>query len=137
MNRSLFVAAMAAMALGLSSIPALQPAVHAEGLASDTKAAAKETSKSLEGVASDTKEAVKGTGKSLEGAASNTKEAVKGTGKSLRETAGKVKTDAGKTKDSAKALDLMGTTEGAGQTKQGVKDLSDSAKDTIKNPFGK
>ena len=119
MNRSLFVAAMAAMALSLSGIPALQPAAHAEGMASDSKAAVKETGKTVEGVASDTKEAAKGTGKSF------------------RETAGKVKTDAGKTKDSAKSMDLMGTTENAGQTKQGVQELSDSAKDTMKNPFGK
>ena len=119
MNRSLLVAAMAAIALSLSSIPALQPVVHAEGMASDTKAAAKETGKSLEGMASDTKEAAKGTGKSL------------------TEKVGKVKTDAGKTKDSAKALDLQGTAEGAGQTKQGVQDVRDSATDLMKNPLGK
>ena len=137
MQRSLLVAAMAAIALSLSSIPALQPVVHAEGMASDTKAAAKETGKSLEGMASDTKEAAKGTGKTLEGAASDTKEAAKGTGKSLTEKVGKVKTDAGKTKDSAKALDLQGTAEGAGQTKQGVQDVRDSATDLMKNPLGK
>jgi hypothetical protein len=107
------------MALSLNSIPALQPVVHAQGVASDATEAAKET------------------GKSLEGVASSTKEAAKGTGKSLTDTVGKVKTDANKTKDSAKTLDLMGTAEGAGQTKQDVKDLSDSANDLMKNPFGK
>jgi hypothetical protein len=125
---------MAAMALSLSSIPVLQQAAHAEGMVSDTKAAAEGTAKSLEGIASDTKEA---TTKSLQGAVSDTKEAVKGTGKSFMDKAGKVKTDANKTKDSAKSLDLMGTTQGAGQTKQDLKDLKDSATDMMKNPFGK
>lgn len=137
MNRWLFLAAIAAMALTVSSMPALQQAVHAEGMASDTKAAAQGTAKSLEGTASDTKEAVKGTGKSVEGAASDSKEAAKGTSKSITEKVGKVKTDAGKTKDSAKSMDLMGTTQGAGETKQGVTDVHDTAKEMMKNPFGK
>lgn len=119
MNRSLLVAAVAAMALSLNSIPALQPVVHAQGVASDATEAAKET------------------GKSLEGVASGAKAAAKGTSTSLTDTVGKVKTDASKTEDSLKTLDLTGTAAGASQTKQDVKDLSDSANDLMRNPFGK
>src|SRR5574341_2538985 len=109
MNRSLLVTAMAVMAWGLSSIPVHQSVVHAEGMASDTKAAAQGSTQSLEGLAADTKEAAKGRGKSL------------------TEKVGKVKTDAGKTKDSARALDVMGTTQGASDTKQSATELKDSA----------
>ena len=137
MNRSLFLAAIAAMALSMGSLPALQQAVHAEGMASDAKAATQGTAKTLEGNASDTKEAIKGTGKSIEGAATDSKEAAKSTNKSITEKVGKVKTDAGKTTDSAKSLDLMGTTQGAGDTKQGAQDVHDTAKEMMKNPFGK
>ncbi len=134
MNRLMLLAVMAAMALSLSSIPALQQAVHAQGIAPDTQAAAEGTVKSLEGIASDTTNAAN---KSAQGAVSGAKGAAQGTSKSLTDEFGKVKTDAGKTKDSAKSLDLMGTTQGAGQTKQDVDDLKNSASDMMKNPFGK
>ena len=134
MKRLLLVTAVAAMALSLSSAPVLQPAAHAEGMASDSKAATKGTTKSLEGAASDTKD---GTTKSLQGAASDTKDAATAPSKSLGDKVGKVKTDAGKTTDSAKSLDLMGTTQGAGETKQGAHDVHDTAKEMMKNPFGK
>jgi len=135
MNRLILLVVMAAVALSLSTVPALQLAAHAEGgTSSDTKAAAKGTAKSVEGSASDTKDA---TTKSVEGAISDTKETPQGTGKSLMDKAGKVKTDAGKTKDSATSLDVIGTTQGASDTKQSAEDLKEGASEVMKNPFGK
>ncbi len=49
------------------------------------------------------------------------KEAMKGTGNSMTEATGKLKADANKTKDSAKALDLEKTKKGAGDVKEDVK----------------
>ena len=134
MSRLMLLAVMVAVALSLSSAPVLQLAAHAEGMASDTKATAEGTAKSVEGTASDTKES---TTKSVQGAVSDTKGATTGKDQSLMDKVGKVKTDAGKTKDSAKSLDLPGTTKGAGDTKQSAKDLKDSATDVMKNPLGK
>lgn len=71
-----------------------------------------------------------------EGMAAEGKDAMKGTGKSVTESAGKLKTDATKTAEDAKALDLEKTKQGTGQVKQDAKDLKDSAKDTMKNPMG-
>lgn len=71
-----------------------------------------------------------------EGLVSEGKEAMKGTGKSLTEATGKLKTDAGKTKDDAKALDIEKTKQGAGQVKEDVKGLKESAKGTLTNPLG-
>lgn len=71
-----------------------------------------------------------------EGMVSEGKEAMKGTGKSLTEATGKLKTDAGKTKDDAKALDLEKTKQGAGQVKEDVKGLKESAKGALTNPLG-
>ena len=49
-----------------------------------------------------------------EGLATEGKEAMKGSSKSLTDATGKLKTDAGKTKDDAKALDLEKTKKGGG-----------------------
>jgi len=49
-----------------------------------------------------------------EGLISEGKEAIKGPGKSLTEATGKLKTDAGKTKDDAKKLDIDKTKQGVG-----------------------
>ena len=65
------------------------------------------------------------------------KDAMKGTGKSLTETTGKLKSDAGQTKDAAKALDLEKTKKGAGDVKEDVQDLKGSAKDMMTSPMGK
>ena len=127
MSRLMLLAVMAAVALSLSSVPVLQLSAHAEGMASDSKAAAK-------GTASDTKEADT---KSGQGAVSDSRTATTGTDPSLMDKAGKVKTDAGKTKDSATSPDLSGTSQGASDTKQSGKVLKDSATDVMKNPFGK
>jgi hypothetical protein len=65
------------------------------------------------------------------------KDATKGSGKSLMETTEKLKSDAGQTKDAAKALDLEKTKKGAGDVKEDVKDLKGSAKDMMTSPLGK
>jgi hypothetical protein len=65
------------------------------------------------------------------------KDAMKGTGKSLTETTGKLKSDAGQTKDAAKAFDLEKTKKGAGDVKDDVKDLKGGAKDMMTSPLGK
>lgn len=72
-----------------------------------------------------------------EGLVSEGKEAMKGTGKSLTEATGKLKTNATKTKDDAKALDIEKTKQGAGQVKEDVKGIKESAKGTLTNPLGK
>jgi len=65
------------------------------------------------------------------------KEAMKGTGNSMTEATGKLKADANKTKDSAKALDIEKTKKGAGDVKEDVKGLKDSSKGMMTNPLGK
>ncbi len=65
------------------------------------------------------------------------KEAMKGTGKSLTEATGKLKTDATQTREDAKKLDLEKTKQGAGQVKEDVKGVKESAKGTLTNPLGK
>ncbi|MBI4003017.1 MAG: hypothetical protein HY348_14700, partial [Nitrospira defluvii] len=72
-----------------------------------------------------------------EGLVAEGKEAMKGTGKSLTDATGKLKTDATKTKDDAKALDIEKTKKGAGDVKEDVKGLKESAKGTMANPLGK
>lgn len=72
-----------------------------------------------------------------EGMVSESKEAMKGAGTSLTDATGKLKTDATKTKDDAKALDLEKTKKGAGDVKEDVKGLKDNAKGMMTNPMGK
>lgn len=72
-----------------------------------------------------------------EGTVPESKEAPKGTGSSLSDATGKLKTDAMKTKDDAKALDLEKTKKGAGDVKDDVKGLKDNAKGMMTNPLGK
>lgn len=71
------------------------------------------------------------------GMVSEGKEAMKGSGTSLTDATGKLKTDATKTKDDAKALDLEKTKKGAGDVKEDVKGLKDNAKGMMTNPMGK
>lgn len=71
------------------------------------------------------------------GMVSEGKEAMKNTGTSLTDATGKLKTDAAKTKDDAKALDLEKTKKGAGDVKEDVKGLKDNAKGMMTNPMGK
>ena len=101
MQKSLIVAVAVAVGLGASTVPALTSLVHAEGMASEGKAAMKDT------------------------------------GKSLTEATGKLQTDANKTKEDAKALDIEKAKTGAGQVKEDVKGLKESAKGTMSNPLGK
>ena len=72
-----------------------------------------------------------------EGMVSEGKEAVKATGKPLTEATSKLKTDASKTKEDAKALDIEKTKKGTGEVKEDVKGLTESAKGTMANPLGK
>jgi hypothetical protein len=72
-----------------------------------------------------------------EGTVQESKQAPKGTGTSLTEATGKLKTDAMKTKDDAKALDLEKTKLGAGQVKEDVTGVKESAKGMLTNPLGK
>ena len=65
------------------------------------------------------------------------KDTMKGTGKSLTDATGKLKADANKTKDDAKALDLEKTKKGEGDVKDDVKGLKDNAKGMMANPLGK
>jgi hypothetical protein len=65
------------------------------------------------------------------------KDAVKATGMPLTEATSKLKTDASKTKDDAKALDIEKTKKGTGEVKEDVKGLTESAKGTMANPLGK
>ncbi len=71
-----------------------------------------------------------------EGMAVEGKDAAKGASKSVTEAAGKLKTDAGKTKEDVKAMDVQKAKEGVGQVKGDVKDVKESAKETMKNPMG-
>ena len=72
-----------------------------------------------------------------EGMATESKEAMKSSGTSLTDATGKLKTDATKTKDDAKALDFEKTKKGAGDVKEDVKGLRDNAKGMMTNPMGK
>jgi hypothetical protein len=56
---------------------------------------------------------------------------------SLQQSAGQLKTDAGKTKDDVKAMDVMKTQQDAGQVKKDATDVQNSAKDLLTNPLGK
>ena len=67
---------------------------------------------------------------------SDSKDAMKSTSKSLTDVTGKLKTDAGQTKDSAKALDLEKTKKGAGDVKGDAKGIIDSSKGMMTNPMG-
>ena len=72
-----------------------------------------------------------------EGMASEGKAVMKDTGKSLTEATGKLQTDANKTKEDAKALDIEKAKKGTGEVKEDVKGLTESAKGTMANPLGK
>lgn len=65
------------------------------------------------------------------------KEAMKGKGKSMKEATGKLKTDASKTKEDAKALDIGKAKAGTGQVKEDVKGVKESGKEMMANPLGK
>jgi len=72
-----------------------------------------------------------------EGMMSEGKGAMQGTGKSLTETTGKLKTDASKTTEDAKALDIQKAKAGTGQVKEDVKGVKESGKEMMANPLGK
>jgi len=107
MHTSFIVAAAVAVGLGASSVPALMSSVHAEGIVSEG------------------------------GIVSESKPTMKGTSKSMKEATNQLKTDANQTKDDVKALDLEKTKKGTGLVKEDAQGLQDSAKDAMKNPFGK
>lgn len=56
---------------------------------------------------------------------------------SLQQSTGQLKTDAGKTKDDVKAMNVMKTQQDAGQVKKDATDVQNSAKDLLTNPLGK
>jgi len=66
----------------------------------------------------------------------DSKEAMKSTNNSLTDATGKLKTDAAKTRDDAKALDLDKTKKGVGDVKGDAKGIMDSSKGMMTNPMG-
>jgi uncharacterized protein YjbJ (UPF0337 family) len=56
---------------------------------------------------------------------------------SIKEAAGQLKTDAGKTKDDVKAMDVNKAKQDVGQVNKDVQALKDRVKDMPTNPFGK
>ncbi len=56
---------------------------------------------------------------------------------SVKGAVGHLKTDAGKTTDDVKALDVNKAQQDAGQAKKDVQSLEDSAKSMLNNPLGK
>ena len=56
---------------------------------------------------------------------------------SIKEATGQLKTDAGKTKDDVKAIDVNKATQDAGQVNKDVQGLKESATDMVTNPLGK
>jgi uncharacterized protein YjbJ (UPF0337 family) len=56
---------------------------------------------------------------------------------SIKEATGQLKTDAGKTKDDVKAIEVNKAQQDAGQVNKDVQGLKESAKDMVTNPLGK
>ena len=56
---------------------------------------------------------------------------------SIKEATGQLKTDAGKTKDDVKAIDVNKATQDAGQVNKDVQGLKERATDMVTNPLGK
>ena len=56
---------------------------------------------------------------------------------SIKEASGQLKTDAGKTKDDVKAIDVNKAKQDAGEVNKDVQGLKESVKDMPANPFGK